>query len=344
MPPDSAATSQGPTWGTVPTLGALAATIFAAVALARAAASAFPEPPALPFDDLPLRQLRLAQPDFVFLGNSMLRSRIDGPLLDHLIAPDRAALLVENGAASALWYLQLKNTVIASGASPRRVVVFFRDRRLTHPRFHTTGRFHEALERASLPEEPELERILAGSGRAVDSLARRAGAELAPVAGVRDALERSTNAAGTALARALAGPPPGDRPWRDEINALFAWRNLRPDRVPGADEPLPSFEEALPRSFLPAMLRLAAEHDIELFFVHVQKRPPRGRRATHSEAQRAYLEELAAWLTANGAGFRDLTGADWIPESWYGRTDHIDRAHRAEYTRLFRERVPEVFE
>ena len=328
--------------GFASSLGALAATALVALALTRALAAVLPEPPKQPFDDRPLLQMRKAHFDLVFLGNSMLGSRIDGEVLNRLIAPRRAAVFVENGSGSAVWYLQLKNQIIASGTAPRRVVVFFRGQRLTLPRNRTQGRYLETLERHSHEREPHLERMLAGEENSFRSFARRAARAVAPIRGVRTALEQTSDRVGFALANAVAKPLPQARR-RHEINELFAWQKLRPRPDP---EPEPEEEvsgDALPPSFLPEMLRLARENDIELFFVHVQKRP-RGGVAVHSAAHRAYLERLAAWLEANGAGFRDLTGADWVPESWYARSDHIDRAHRAEYTRLFVEHVPEAFE
>ena len=54
-------------------------------------------------------------------------------------------LLWNGGAASAAWYLLLKNYVVASGIHPRLVCIFFRERMLTDATFRTTPTYRRFL-------------------------------------------------------------------------------------------------------------------------------------------------------------------------------------------------------
>src|SRR5262245_36328887 len=104
-------------------------TVFGTPALVRDTESAGRQP----FDTRPLDELRAQPPDYVFFGDSMLYTRIAPARLSALLGGRRVRLFATGGSGSALWYLQLRNYVVASGSHPERVFIFFRDRDLTEP-------------------------------------------------------------------------------------------------------------------------------------------------------------------------------------------------------------------
>src|SRR6185295_14643237 len=92
------------------------------------------------FNSKPIEQLKSKQPDLVLIGDSMLDSRVDADLLGQKLGGP-VALIWNGGAASAWWYLVLKNYVLAADVHPKVVCFFFRDRLLTDAAFRTTGTY-----------------------------------------------------------------------------------------------------------------------------------------------------------------------------------------------------------
>src|SRR5262245_48184318 len=78
-----------------------------------------------PFNDQPLERLRANQPSIILIGDSLVHAAIDPRLLQKELGDGSAEMIWRGGAASAAWYLSLKNYVVASGARPRLCCFFF---------------------------------------------------------------------------------------------------------------------------------------------------------------------------------------------------------------------------
>src|SRR5947209_18691498 len=76
-----------------------------------------------PFDRALVAHLRARQPDFVLIGDSLLGYSVDPATLESALSGKRVELLWHGGAASAAWFLYLKNFVAGSGIQPRRVFI-----------------------------------------------------------------------------------------------------------------------------------------------------------------------------------------------------------------------------
>ena len=87
-----------------------------------------------------ITDLQRVQPSYVFIGDSMLGTRIDAAYLASLIGQD-VMFLDRAGTGSAYWYLAFKNLLIPSGVRPKVVFFFFRDLNMTDPLFRLTGNF-----------------------------------------------------------------------------------------------------------------------------------------------------------------------------------------------------------
>jgi hypothetical protein len=87
------------------------------------------------------------------------------------------------------------------------------------------------------------------------------------------------------------------------------------------------------------MVALAAEHELSLVFVRVQRRPDRDGRVEQSPALRAYMDQLRRYLESHGALLVDFTGDPGVRPEWYGNGDHIAPQHRRDWTTLFHQRV-----
>ena len=299
----------------------------------------------VPFARQPIDDLIAARPEYVFIGNSMLETRIDEEHLESLVGAE-VALFDTGGSASAQWYLHLKNHVAASGVRPRRVVIFFRDEYLTEPRFRTTGEYRRTLEAVAHDDEPAFERLVGLSADEEFGRAHRAVRAMVPVHRLRPGLEDGIDRFGLWAAERTID---NTSRLEERINELFAVDRLRAvaqdDIAVGESPPaVGSFEHALERSFLPEIIAVAAQHDLPLFFVRVQRRPRDDGSLPSSGKLDEYMGALASYLRAHGAGFRDLTGHPRITLELYGKGDHIAEEQRRLYTGLFVEAVPEIFE
>ncbi len=293
------------------------------------------------FDPAPRDALVAGQPQYVFIGNSMLYSRLDRELLEeHLGAP--VAFLTGGGAMSAQSYLRFKNLVAASGIRPRQVVITFRDDYLTRPSMRVDGPYAEPLQALATDDEPVLHEILgdaAPAGTASEPLG------WLPTRTVRDAVDAGMTAAADRAASWLR-PDLDPDARRQRVNDAFGIQHVRDDvdveaTTLDSAAGVPVFADVVERSFLPALLDVAAEHELPLTLVRVQRR----RRLAQEDdsALAAYVAELAGWVEARDVTFIDLSGHPAITEDFYGEGDHIAVERRADYTRLFLQLHPGLF-
>jgi hypothetical protein len=271
-------------------------------------------------------------PDFVFIGNSMLYTRLDRQLLAEGLEGS-VVFLTGGGAMSAQWYLSLKN-LLEAGVRPRHVVVLFRDDFLTRPRLRTTGRFRRQIERLSNGDDPLLESLLAP--RRPDA-GHRLGRWL-PSRAVREATEAAVDRMADRVARPLL-PQATAAQRKQVVNAVFGVERMRGDLQLEAlglepERDTLGFAQRVERSFLPAMLELAADARVPLTFVRVQRRRRLEKGADPPELER-YLVALRGFVEKHGASLVDMNGRPELGAGLYGEGDHIAREHRARYTRLF---------
>lgn len=291
-----------------------------------------------------IEDLRYGKPTWVFIGDSMMGTRIDPLYLGEISTThdELVSFLYHPATGPGWWYLAFKNHLVASGVKPRAVFVFFRDTNLTDTLFRLDSQygFGFGLDEVAHAEEPELDALVA---------ARKGG------------LRARVHTAATALYQhdvTTGWLEPGVRRWfvnwrfpepsaRERfdrsLNERFDLANLRADVAADFADANASadFARDLPTSVLPLMMDLAKQHGIQLCFVRVQRRPSGNVPPPQSPNLERYVSDLKAWLTANGALFHDDWGDPEQPESIYADGDHVrDRRH---YTALFRRRLDPLF-
>ncbi len=290
------------------------------------------------------QELVRRQPQFVFIGNSMLWSRIDDDMLSDLLGGVPVYSIVNFGGLSAIHYLALKYLLIPSGIHPRRVFIFFRGTTLVQPAMRTTGPYFETLIRRISPgPDPEFERLAHGRSASADSGLRALLDRIFSVQGnrkmVRDALGQA------ALFLAVPGLDREQEQRRqgllEQVNDRFSLKNVgagmdRESMRSSAGDPL-DFNGAVEHSFLPAIIRLAREHDLPLAFIRVQERPPDTGVVRDTPEMQRFMADLRAYLEKNNVALYDFTGDPELPLSMYGQGDHIREPR--EYTPIFFKRV-----
>lgn len=299
------------------------------------------------FDRKRLDALSALRPTWLFVGNSMLYSRIDPARLgERLGAP--VGMIAVGGSSSPHWYLALKNVVARLDPKPRRVFVFFRGRALTEPFAAVDGIHRTTLAALSDGEEPELAAILSANRDFPDEVAERL-RRLYPLVAESDrardylgvvAATPLTPGAWRLMAARFGGAPLDEadaqrlrrerEATRRRANAIFTDENLRVGPVASIPRrPRGSFAEELPGSFLPAMLTVAADRGLSPVFVRVRTR------TAPAAAEVAYLGALRDYLEKRGFGYLDMEAHPGVTPGWFGEGDHIAPARIADYTDYF---------
>jgi len=288
------------------------------------------------FDLAPLQQLRAVQPDYLFVGNSNTTTRIDEQRLGELLD---ASVLVQatDGTTGVHWYLQLVNHLIPSGARPRTLFVLFRDDELLS--FSQTR--PELLLAWSQDFEPAFEaihqadcttrsmRMQAAADRGITALWPLAAVESDNLYPLADALTP---------AAILQGRPA--TVFHTDLNRRFGLGHMRPVASDGMTDlgkhsGSGDFAARARCSVLPHLLQAAADAELDLVLVRVQRRTWTG----DDQEIEALVRQLADFAADHGVPLVDFSGDPEIPAEWYGTVDHIADEHRETWTELFHQRV-----
>ena len=289
--------------------------------------------------DLPGFVMRLQQinPDYIFIGNSMLGSRINPEYL-YALTGKKSYLLWTGGAASAAWYLMLKNAVLASGVRPQSVIFFFRDTFLTEPAYRTGGVYRRKIKFFSTDNETVLDSLLR-KDKSLKELCYDRLTDLYPILDINSQQAAAYISAacihslGKIFSRGFE---------ISQVNALLDFSNFRQSDTDGDSAAAESalhynFTAALPGSFLPHMIKLAKDNHVQLVFIRVQRRPVNNMPPVQSTALKQYIKELDSYLKQENIVFHDFNGDPRITLDMYGTGDHIDEKKNNLYTEIFAE-------
>ena len=288
------------------------------------------------FDSKPITHLRKKQPDVVLIGDSVLGGSIDPVVLARELGVRRAELLWNGGAASAAWYLLMKNYVVEAGIHPRLVCIFFRDRMLTDANFRTTPTYRRFLESIRHEEEPVFETVLEGEEKEKGLLGRLLD-RLYPLQTRRHVQQEKISR--LAYRIAAAGEPIGRL--RRQVNAIFDPAKLRDEIMDESAqvsaEPPEEFTADPRLNFLPHIVETARQAGLRLCFVREKRHPlPDGTTQQSGDIQR-YTKELAHWLESQGYSFIDLTSNSSLDQSMYLKPgdDHIRPEAKEAVTKIY---------
>jgi len=298
------------------------------------------------------------QPEVIFVGNSMLATRIDIEHYERINQGRSALALIDQGLKSAAWYLRIKNYVVHAGANPKTVFVFFRTDALTDPDKSTSGRARSEIDNLKSGDEQlfdsvvnqnqNLDQNLSLRFREIYSIGERNSSAVA-------ALERTAASVlfpnllieTARRAASIVGFGSFDRveynSTLDEYidlnrstNEIFDLGNFR--QTEEADTEIfrvPEFGSVVESSLLPAMIDLVAESDIQLVFVMVQKRPNADGTTKEVAGLPEYTGGLEVYLASRGVGFINMNNTPEISSDKYLVGDHISPNFMDEYTEIF---------
>jgi hypothetical protein len=295
-----------------------------------------------PFNEDAIGQLRYGNPAWVFIGDSMLGSRIDPLHLGRISGTqdEIVSFLFHPATGPAWWYLAFKNHLLPSGVRPRATFIFFRDTNLTDTLFRLEPAYGAALDLVARPPvERELDAVVSQRRRGAwhqlhDALSRLYQSDYA-ASWMEPGLRRW-------FVHRQRRSPAAVEAFEHQLYETFYIDNLRYDVA--ADmvaEENPDFHRDLPTSVLPLIADLAKQHGLTVCFVRVQRRPIGGQPPEQSDPLVRYVADLRQWLDRNGMLFHDDTGDPEMTLDLYADGDHV--GNRRAYTDIFRRRLDPLF-
>ncbi len=298
------------------------------------------KPPRIPFGWQLLSDLEKAHPRGILIGDSMLGTRIDSKTLNSL-AKEPWFVMAQPGGSSVVWYLMMKNFVSELNPPPKTVVILFRDRQLTLPAHHTGTGYHKTIQRYMKGKEPRVEALLRSGDQKEKWWLERLAENLYPVQLRRDHAHDTIQF--KALDFVASSKEYGQI--RHDAFELFDLRNLRDDRrLNAASEEEAShslnsaedvFEEMVEESFLPEIIRLADEGNIQLILYRVKRRNRARDQGGDNESFKAYQASLQRYLSERDVLLYDESIDGDVTLDYYSSDDHLAGDRMKDYTRLF---------
>ena len=313
-------------------------TIFVAAVVLLPALIAHLIPVRRDFDPKPIARLRKKQPEVVIIGDSVLGGSINPQLFAKEVGVKDVELLWNGGAASAAWYLLLKNYVVASGIHPQLVCIFFRERMLTDATFRTTPTYRRFLESLRHENEPVYHSILRGNESEEENVLGRVIDWLYPLNSRRHVQEEKISRLAFRIAE---GGSASIGHLRRRVNETFDVAKLRDEimneSAEVSGEKPEEFSADPERNFLPHIVETAKQAGIPLCFVREKRYPLPDGTTPQSEDMRRYMADLRAWVDSHGCAFVDLTNDPEPNESMYLKPgdDHIRPGAKDEVTTIY---------
>lgn len=292
------------------------------------------------FDTATFKRIETRAPDFVFIGDSLLGYSIEPALLEHAIGGRKVELLWHGGAASAAWYLYLKNFVVAAGVHPRRVFIFIHDAVLTDPRFRTSGKYAQQLQRLCRADDPLFRELTKPTRERLWWLPRFV-AMLFPADSNRAHYQEKAD---RLIRRLVARNRNAARELETNANQLFDVANVRADEPVVTSEEEKPFESVVTTSFLPPIVALARDNNFPITFVRPKKRPGADAEVDSKPPMQAYYASLRRYLAPTGCDLADLTSDETITADMFVDSVHIAAPARARYTMHFAEVLADHFQ
>jgi hypothetical protein len=285
--------------------------------------------------------LRHRAPRWVFIGDSMLGTRVDPRHLSEISSThdENVQMVMAPATGPAWWFLAFKNWIVASGVTPRCTFIFFRDTNLTDTMCRLENQYGNTLDLVAHDYEPELDRLVAARRRGLWARAYSAVNRAYELDIARMWMEPTVR---EWFIRAKYHSPQAQLDFDTRMEEEFGLEHLRKDVRSDIDElQAPAFDRELATSVLPDLMRLAREKRLPICFVRVQRRPINNRPPEQSPALKKYVADLGAWIEANGGIFHDDTGDPELTLDLYEDGDHF--LNRQRYTEILRRRLDPLF-
>jgi hypothetical protein len=274
------------------------------------------------------------QPDIVLLGDSMLGPAVDSTLLAEQLDQNIYTISLP-GTASTIWYLIIKNNIVLAEHKPKTLVIFFRDSMMTVPGYRVTGRYFELVDEYAGPNDKVLiQRAYLNPMNPLEKFAEG----YFPIYNSRWKIRQSMD---YYIRYSLPDLFGCDKDCVDNgMENVFQENNVAPnflsDALAASDtylytDKVLNFRQQVDDSFLPEVIRLCKENDIQLILVRMKimrfpipvNEPP---------ALEGYAKQMALYLEQNDVIFFDFAHDPRLTVDDFDDIVHLNEKGRAIFT------------
>lgn len=284
--------------------------------------------------------LQKSKADIVLIGDSMLARGINPDQLEQLTGKKIYKIGIE-GSASAAWYLTLKNVVLTAKHKPLFVVVVFRGTMLTVPGYRVSGAyFTKIIDELATPNDALLlQRAfiqeMSPAEQWVDQYVPLYGYRL----NLRTKIEFYTRYTLTNFLGCNTN-------CNDKANVAVFDENgldkiLQVEAVAGVESQLYiperlNFDEQVDQSFLPEIIRLTRENNIQLILVRAKTWDNRSE-ISESPMLKKYLQSLKTYADRNAITTLDFAHDKRLTKNLYYDNLHTREAGAVVFTQILAE-------
>jgi hypothetical protein len=280
--------------------------------------------------------------DIILLGDSTLMDGVDPELLTELTRKKVSSFHIP-GSSSALWYIILKNNIIVAEHHPQAVAIIFRDTMLTAPGYRVHGAYFSILDEFATPQEPVLlEKSYLNLMNPLEIWSEK----YFPLYSARDLIRKKID---SSIRYTASGWVNCDiRCTDDSMYNVFTSADLETGQLRNAVATAESylytpsqldFDKQVEKSYLPEIIRLAREQDIQLILVRL-KNQTTGNKETF--AIKKYMADLSDYLRARNVIFLDYGQDSRLSSEYFGDTLHLNRVGKAVFTHILADNLNEV--
>jgi len=283
------------------------------------------------------------QPELVLIGDSTLAESIDQEYLTELLGIETYKI-GNHGSASAVWYLILRNNIAVSAYKPKHIVLFFRTSILTTPEFRTTGKYEIFINEAATPDDTlMLEYAYLNHMNSFEKWFDQYVTPYAYRSKVRSSIENVIKY--QALQKVL-GVDRGeiivamDTVFGEADIAQLSAMITSADSYLLEDQRL-DFNAQLNKSFLPEIIRISQENNIQLTLVYTKTVNSNETEETRA-LLKSYMANLTQYLSQNNVEFMDYSNDERVLDSFFVDPLHMNADGRHLFTEIFAQDYTEI--
>jgi len=275
-------------------------------------------------------------PQIVLIGDSTLIKGVDTIRLSEQLDIPLYSIGLP-GSASTLWYLIIKNNVITVPVPPKYLLIFFRDTMLTMPGYRVQGQYLEQIdEYASPKDELLIERAYIGLMNPMERFAEA----YIPIYTARWQMREEIESQIRYTPAQITGCAP--RCVDGALSHIFGESNMS---IQGLNEAISSaennlythytldFENEVHKSFLPELIRMAHESNIQLVLIRMKTL----QFTQPFPALDNYMNNLKTYAQANNVIVLDFTDDPRLPSGLYMDTLHLNDQGKVIFTDILTE-------
>lgn len=277
------------------------------------------------------------KPDIVLIGDSVLYEGVNPLLLNVELGRQTYAITIP-GSGTASWYLLIKNVILGSTYRPKYIVILFRNTMLTVPQYRTTGRYFPLLDDFATKNEPLVADLaFINQMSPLEKFAQR----YIPIYSLRLEIRQDLdNLIRYAPTSTLVGC---DRECTDNAVGSIFGREVDPSALNQMLEDAAKtlyapqemvFENQVGESFLPYIIQIAQENNINLIFV---KTKIFGSEPVELIAYSKSLEEY--FLKFDDVFLLDFSQDPQITQDYYVDSLHMNSYGKDLFTKIFAEKM-----